>query len=59
LPCEHLKNKVQNTATEVVVFKTKPQMFDLPNEDSGVRCYGENLLAQRGRESTQLTTFLN
>lgn len=55
LLCEHLKNKVQNPATEIVVLKANSQMFDFPNGDSGARCYGECLLAQRGREPTQLT----
>jgi hypothetical protein len=34
------------------VFKTKSPTFDLPNEGSGVRCYGESLLAQKGRETS-------
>jgi hypothetical protein len=34
-------------------------MFNFTNEDSGVRCWGESLLAQRGRESTQLTFRLH
>ena len=42
-----------------VVFKTKSQPFNLPNEDPRARSYGESLLAQRGRESTQLTFLLH
>ena len=38
---------------------TKSQLFNFTNEDSGARCWGESLLAQRGRESTQLTFLLN
>jgi hypothetical protein len=45
----------------VVLFykMIKPHTFNLPNEDSGVRGVGESLLAQRGRESTQLTFLLH
>jgi|UPI0000F4B9FD hypothetical protein len=42
-----------------VVFKTKSQMLNLPNEDSRARHCGESLLAQRGRESTQLNFLLH
>jgi hypothetical protein len=35
--------------------KQKAQMFNLPNDDSGAKHWGESLLAQRGIESTQLT----
>jgi len=38
-----------------VVFLTKYQTFDFAIEDSGTRCWGKSLLAQRGRESPQLT----
>jgi hypothetical protein len=34
-------------------------LFDFTNEDSGARCWGESQIAQRGRESTQLTFFLS
>ena len=37
------------------LFLRKPQSFDFSNDDSGARCWGEGLLAQRGRESTQMT----
>jgi hypothetical protein len=46
-------------ALECQMFLTKAQSFDFPNEDSGARCWGESLVAQRGRESTQVTFFHN
>jgi hypothetical protein len=33
--------------------------FNFASEDSGARCWDESLLAQRGRESTQLTFLLH
>jgi hypothetical protein len=42
----------------LLFLKQKFQLFDFTNEDSGARSWGENLLAQRGRESTQLTFLL-
>lgn len=43
-----------------LLILTKSQLFDFfSNEDSRARCWGESLLAQRGRESTQLTFFPN
>ena len=43
----------------LLFLKQKFQLFDFTNEDSGARCWGESLLAQRGRESTQLTFLLS
>lgn len=37
-----------------MLFLTKSLMFNFISKDSGVRCWGENLLNQRGRETTQL-----
>lgn len=34
-------------------------MFAFTNKDLGAKCWGESLLAQKGRESTQLTFFLS
>jgi hypothetical protein len=39
----------------VSFLKTISQMLHFTNEESGVRCWGESLLAQRARKSTQLT----
>jgi hypothetical protein len=38
---------------------TKSPLFNFTNEDSGARCWGESLLAQRGRENFQLTFLLS
>jgi hypothetical protein len=38
---------------------TKSGPSDLTNEDLGAGCWDENLLAQRGRESAQLTFLLH
>jgi hypothetical protein len=40
-------------------FLTKSQLLNFTNEDSGARCWGESLLAQRGKESTQLPFLLS
>jgi hypothetical protein len=37
---------------------TKSQMFDFTSKDLGAKCWGENLLAQSMKESTQVTVFL-
>lgn len=34
-------------------------MLDFPTEDSGIRCCGENLIAQKARESIHLTFLLS
>lgn len=46
-------------ATVPCVFKIKSQTFNLPNEDSGARHCRESPLAQRDRESTQMTFLLH
>jgi hypothetical protein len=40
-----------------IVLERTGQSFNFTNEDLGTRCWGESLLAQRGRESFQ-PTFL-
>lgn len=42
-----------------LLFLNKISIVGLTNEDSGFICWGEILLAQRGRESTPLTFLLN
>lgn len=43
----------------ILVFKQKFKCLNFANNDSGDRCWGENLLAHRGREGTHLTILLN
>ena len=40
-------------------FWIKSHLFNFTNKDSGARCWGESLLAQRGRGSIQLTFLLS
>lgn len=40
-------------------FLTKSQSFDFTNKDPEATFWGQNLLAQRVRESIQLTFFLS
>jgi hypothetical protein len=42
-----------------LLFLTKSQLFDFTNEDTEARCLDESLLAQGGRESTQLIFILS
>jgi hypothetical protein len=41
-----------------MLFLTKSQRFNFANKDSGARCWARSLLAQRGRESTQMIFLL-
>ena len=52
------KEKSFSSPCQHCCFWTEFQSFNFTNEDSGARCWGESLLAQRGRESTQLTFLL-
>jgi len=40
----------------LLLLKTKSQLFNFTNEDEGARFWGENLLAQRGREKPPYST---
>lgn len=46
--------KLIKSEQDFVLFLTRSQAFDFTNtkKDSGARCGGESLLAQRGRTST-------
>jgi hypothetical protein len=49
-----VKNELQIKLNKKKPTKQKSQPFSFTNENSGARCWGDNPLAQRGRESTQL-----
>ena len=55
----YIKSSRRARATQRETFFKKSQMLNIANKDLGARCWGENLLAQRGRESTQLTFLLS
>lgn len=43
----------------IKVVLTKTQLFNFTKKDSGARCWGKRLLAQKNRKSTQLTFLLH